>query len=198
METEKRIIVVKKAVLYLLLIYLEKQRRLCAQAREDDNFTWEAGKAFYDANYRKNFSLVIARLNELTRDVSGTKRNPVRKIWYLKYLFPFSRRLPVSLKKLESIRRCFATTHGLYTAEKEPAWEAMQENMLFAAEIMASFRPWLNPEKRIKEWTHIPEIGYYEEPPVSINDVMIKYFHQSEESILNSMIPEPTAPTTAD
>ena len=53
-------------------------------------------------------------------------------------------------------------------------------------------------EKRIKEWTHIPEIGYYEEPPVSINDVMIKYFHQSEESILNSMIPEPTAPTTAD
>ena len=69
-----------------------------------------------------------------------------------------------------------------------PPVEAMQDNMVLAAEIMDSFQPWLNPEKWMKEWTHIPEIGYYKEPPISINDVMIKYFRQTEESIINSIM----------
>lgn len=185
MNQGEPVVSVNSAALYLLLIYLEKQRRLCAQARDGDNFTWAEGKAFYDANYKSNFSRVIAQLDELIRAAQQKKRNPFRRICYLNYLFPFSERLPVSLTKIESVRRCFATTHRLYTAEQEPPWEAMQENMVFAAELMESFRPWLNPEKRIKEYDRIPEIGYSKEPPVSINELMLKYFRQSEGSILD-------------
>lgn len=186
MNQGEPVVSVNRVALYLLLIYLEKQRRLCAQARDGDNFTWAAGKAFYEANYKTNFSRVIAQLDELIRAAQQKKRSPFCKISYLNYLFPFSERLPVSLTKIESVRRCFVTTHRLYTAEQEPPWEAMQENMVFAVELMESFRPWLNPEKRIKEYHHIPEIGYSKEPPVTINEVMLKYFRQSEESILDA------------
>ena len=198
MKQNDTVLLIDKSVLYLLLIYLEKQRRLCAQARENDNFTWEVGKGFYEENYRAKFSLVIRQMDQLMRDASGTKQNPVRRLFYLNYLLPFSRRLPVSSKKIESIHRCFTATDRLYTAEQEPTWETMQENMVFAAEIMDSFHPWLNPEKRMKEWTHIPEIGYSKEPPVSIDDIMRKHFRQSEESILNSIIRDTTSLPPAD